>query len=91
MPRSPLTFAGLKIVTSPNWPRKRVEDQTVRFPAHSFVIWLARWFPITPYVEATFPRYRDADPLIDERHGIVYCSPAQADELKRAFRQRDHG
>ena len=76
-------FGGLRIMASSHWPQ--VEDGTyrVRFPAHPFIFWLARWLSITPWVEAEYLKFQDADPLMDEACGIVYCSRAQEAYLRR--------
>lgn len=74
----------LRIMPSHHWPKEVDHVDTVRFPAHPFVRWLARWLPITPYVEARYERYRDCDPLHDRERNILYCSHAQADALRRA-------
>jgi hypothetical protein len=79
-------FAGLKIFPQAVWPRVQDGTRQVRFAAHPLICWLARWLPIKAYVEASYPRYRDQDPLIVGDQ--VFCSFAQCEELKRAIARR---
>ena len=79
---APRAFGGLKIYPQANWPKVQDGTRQVRFPAHPLICWLARWLPMKPYIEATYPRYRDQDPLIMGDH--VFCSFAQHEELRRA-------
>lgn len=80
-----MSFAGYRVVADINWPRLPDGIETVRdYNVHPLVKWLARWLPIKPYVEALRPRFRDRDPMIDERHGIIYRSPRQCGELAEA-------
>ena len=53
---APQAFGGLKIYPQANWPRVQDGTRQVRFPAHPLICWLARWLPIKPYIEATYPR-----------------------------------
>ena len=76
--------ARLRVQPSHYWPRVEDGTETLRFEAHPFIKWLARWLPITPYIEMEVTKYRDADPMHDTRNGILYCSHAQADALRRA-------
>jgi hypothetical protein len=73
---------GMSIHPSHHWPT--IEDGTEmrRFPAHPIIRWLARWLPVTPYVEMEVTKWRDADPMYDKRSGALYCSHAQADMLR---------
>lgn len=81
-----IPVAAFLIFGQPHWPTVRDGTYVRRFPAHPLVCWLARWLPIDPYVDVEYPRYRDADPLVDARAGIIYCSVAQAETLKRELR-----
>ena len=76
-------FGGIRIVDNPQHPVEFSHMETVRFEAHPFIKWLARWFPIEPYVEGKYPRYKDCDAIIIGR--IVYCSPRQTAQLRREF------
>ena len=77
---------GLRISPQAHWPRVQDGARQVRFAAHPLICWLARWLPIKPYVEASYPRYRDRDPLIIGDR--LFCSFAQYDELKRTIARR---
>lgn len=76
------SLGGIRIIISHHWPQ--VEDGTriVRYEVHPFIKWLARWLPIDPWVEAEHTKYRDGDPIIDKARGILYCSPAQAEQMR---------
>ncbi len=80
----PPVFCHAQVRPSHYWPRVEDGTETLRFDAHPFIKWLARWLPITPYIEMEVTKYRDADPMHDTRNGILYCSHAQADALRRA-------
>jgi hypothetical protein len=84
---TPSHFAGLRIYAQANWPRIADGTRTVRFAAHPLILWLAKWVPLPTYQEVTFLKYRDADPLVDERRGLVFCSLAQAAELRKLVGQ----
>lgn len=74
-------LGAIQIFSDPNWPTEFSHMETVRFEAHPLIKWLARWLPIQPYVEVRYARYKDCDPLMSDR--AVYCSPRQADFLRR--------
>ena len=78
-------FGGITIVMQDNWPRELVGYDTKQIPAHPFICWLARWLPITPYVEVQVPCYREMDMLLHGAADVVYCSHAQYAELCRHF------
>ncbi len=71
---------GLKIIVNNYVQQVFSHNETVRFAAHPFIKWLAKFLPITPYVEAEYPRYKDADPLMIG--DALYVSPAQYKTLK---------
>lgn len=77
----------IRVFASAYWPQVEAGAETVRFEAHPFIQWLARWLPITPYIEATYTQYRDADPLLDKARGVLYCSMAH----ERALREQLSG
>ena len=66
-----------------HWPQVEDGTRTERFDVHPIIKWLAHWFPIKPYVEATYVNYRDADMLLDTQRGVVYCSLAQENAIHR--------
>ena len=70
-----------KIYPQVNWPRVQCGTYKVRFPAHSLIVWLSRWLPITPYIEGTYTKYRDADPIL--MSGKIFCSYAQYQYLRQ--------
>jgi hypothetical protein len=76
-------IGGIKIMPSHHWPTVQDGTKTIRFPAHPIIQWLSRWLPITPYVEGIYPKYRDADAIMDHSRGTLFCSYAQADLLRR--------
>ncbi|PWC98047.1 hypothetical protein [Azospirillum sp. TSO5] len=74
---------GFRIVVSPNWPQVPDGETVHRSPAHPFVHWLARWFDFDPYVEFRTPQFRDADPMVDQAAGVIYCSATQERTIRR--------
>jgi hypothetical protein len=74
-------LGAIRIAPSPYWPREPDGFEVKRIPAHPFIHWLARWFPINPWIEVEVPKFKDADAMLDVARGVLYCSPAQADEL----------
>lgn len=77
-------IGGLRVIIVPDWPREVVDHEAARdYDIHPVVKWLARWFPIRPYVEYQRSIYRDADPQIHKGTSSIFCSPAQAEALKR--------
>ena len=74
----------VQVCPSHYWPRVKDGTETLRFEAHPIIKWLARWLPITPYVEMEITKYRDADPMQVKATGVIYCSHAQAIALRRA-------
>jgi hypothetical protein len=79
---------GYRIIVIPQW--EQVVDKTIthRIPAHWFVCWLAKWLPITPYVEIREVTYKDADPYMSDSLGCIWCSPKQRDTLVKAVAAR---
>jgi hypothetical protein len=73
---------GMQIYAQANWPKVQDGVRKVRFPSHPLIIWLSRWLPITPYIEGTYPRFKDADPVIAGNK--IFCSLAQYDYIKRS-------
>ena len=67
----------VKIYATVHWPVEFSHMETRRFEAHSIIKWLARWLPITPYVECYYPVYKDKPAMFDQRTGHVYCSLRQ--------------
>ncbi len=57
--------------------------RTRQFKAHPMICWLARWLPITPYIEGTYPEFKDAAPFMLNNKTILVCSYRQLDALKR--------
>jgi len=78
-----IPYAGFRIMATPHWPQVEDGTRTVRFECHPIIRWLARWLPIRPYVEATYINYKDSDMLLDRARGVVYCSLAQENVLRR--------
>lgn len=78
-------FGGMQIIQSHHWPMVPDGFGVKRIAAHPLIHWLARRFPIKPWIEAQVPRFKDADPMIDQRRGVIYCSPAQFAELRRGM------
>ncbi len=74
----------LRVQPSHYWPKVEDGTETLRFEAHPIIKWLARWLPITPYVEMEVTKYRDADPMQVKATGVIYCSHAQADVQRPA-------
>ncbi len=79
-------FSSIRILPSHYWPQVEDGIETFRFEAHPIIKWLAKWFPITPYVEMERMKYKDSDPIFDESTGSLLCSYAQADYLRRTYR-----
>lgn len=52
-------MGGIEIIVSPYMPKHPTRKYKVRYEAHDFIKWLARYLPILPYVEAEYPD--DAD------------------------------
>lgn len=75
-------LAGLRIVVSHILPQECVVVAK-RLPAHPLIQWLARYLMIDPWVEIQAPQWRDKGLWIDRQHGLISCSPAQADALRR--------
>lgn len=79
---------GYRIVESKYWPRVPCGTEEVRYPAHPIVAWLFRQInralgtSLDSDIIVTRTKVRDANILIDERMGIIYCSPAQAHRLR---------
>lgn len=65
------------------WPTVVDGTRPHRVPAHPVICWLARWLPIAPYVEIQVPNVRDADMILDNQIGVIFCSPAQANALRQ--------
>lgn len=63
-------------------PRGRVE--TIRFAGHWFVRWLAKYLPFEPDILIVKPLLVD-DPQTLVIGDTLFCSAAQADELRRAL------
>lgn len=63
-------------------PRGRVE--TLRYPGHWFVRWLARFIPFEPDILIVKPLMVD-DPKMIRVGDMLLCSPAQAAELRRGL------
>lgn len=76
----------IRIVASPYWPKVPDGVEIKRIPAHPIVHWLARrGLPIDPWVEISVPKFKYADPIVYEKTGTLYCSPAQAREISQGF------
>lgn len=73
----------LRVMSSAHWPQEFSHMETMRFPVHPIIKWLARWLPITPHVEASFARYRDCPAMHDTERNVVYCSRAQEQIIRR--------
>lgn len=78
-------FGGMQIIQSHHWPRVPDGVYVRQLTAHPIIHWLARWLPIDPWIDVEVPRFKDADPLIDTRRGVIFCSPAQFAELRRGM------
>ena len=74
-------FGGIQIVEAAYWPRNKEQRYDFTVPAHRFIVWLSKYFPIKPYVEGSGIRYVDSDPVI--MGGKLFCSPAQAQALRQ--------
>ncbi len=74
-PHRAVLAAGMRVVSSPNWPREPSGTESFKFPAHPIVVWFARWLPITPYVAAEYIKYQDAAMIV--AHGHIFCSERQ--------------
>lgn len=81
-----VSYDGIKIIPSNYWPQIRDGDEKVRYSAHPIIHWLAKYFPIDQWVEATYPKYKDADPVIDNRNNALYCSMAQFRQIERELK-----
>lgn len=81
------TFGGIRLQINPYPDPVYAGQETMKFQAHPLIKWLARWLPIKPYVEASYPRYRDPDPVM--MGNTVICTAAQARELKRLMDERN--
>lgn len=75
------------IYASAHWPTHVSRFQKRRFEAHPIIKWLARWFPITPYVETEYPIFEDDPAVIDQVSGRVYCSLRQEAVFKMVMQE----
>jgi len=87
-------FGALQVVRVAHWPKLKTERTEVkRLPAHLHIVWLVerlRWLPRRwAWFEYDAPIFADAAPVIDEKHGLIYCSDAQADALRREVHFRE--
>lgn len=73
------------------WPKVQRGTEVVRFKADPIICWLAKYFPILPYVEAEYPRMVDADPIFDSSRGVLICSHAQAQAIKEKLKETING
>lgn len=78
-----LPYAGIKIIPTSYWPQVVRGTETIRFKADPIICWLAKLFPILPYVEAEYPKLADSDPILMRYENIIYCSHAQAQALMK--------
>ncbi len=83
------SFSGIQIFASPHHPTEfsHWAEERRKWKAHPIVCWLAKWFPVKPYVECSYKRpvTKDCDPLFHEAKGIIYCSLAQEAAIRRQF------
>ena len=81
-------YAVYRIISDVRWPVVATGETELRYaPAHPHLVWLVervRWLPRS-WARFAYraPVYRDADPLVDHRNGLIYCSVAQADALRQ--------
>ena len=71
----PGIFGGLRIVVSAHHPTEFSHWETVRYPVHPIIKWLARWLPFDTYIEAKYARSKYTDPIMDPSRSILYCAP----------------
>ncbi len=76
-------LGGFRIYPNAHHPTEFSHMERQRWRAHPLICWLARYLPINPWVEAEFPRYRDCDPWVEQARGAIYCSLAQAANLRK--------
>lgn len=86
-------IGGMRIMAV-QWPRRIAGYEDRSIPAHPHLVWLVehiRWLPRSWAVFSRYraPLYRDNDPLIDERRGMIFCSAAQVDALRREIEARN--
>jgi hypothetical protein len=79
-----LGLGGMQIQPSKFWPKVEDGFETKRVTAHPLIHWLARWFPIEPWVEVQVRRLKDADPVIYMGR-VICCSYAQYEVLRQRF------
>jgi hypothetical protein len=86
-------FGGYQVIRVAQWPREIGGYKTERIAAHPHIVWLVarcRWLPWrwAIFAEIETAQWRDADPRVDEKHGLIYCSDAQADALRQAVAEQ---
>ncbi|MCK5444983.1 MAG: hypothetical protein KAI73_05120 [Rhodospirillaceae bacterium] len=75
---------GVKVQVFEPWPQVATgKMRTRQFPVHPVIKWLARWLPITPYIEAKYPEFVDGEPFMLNNKTVLVCSRRQLDALKR--------
>lgn len=82
-------IGGIQVMVNPYHPTEFSHWGKERWEAHPIIKWLAKWLLITPYVERKLAIHKDSDPLYYKEKGVLFCSPAQEQALRRELAPHD--